>query len=78
MLLYVSNNIFLSYYLFIINILQYGLTSLHYSSANGHKDISDLLISKGANINDKNNVSLYIINTDENLYMIIISIKYYI
>ena len=38
-----------------LNILKYlGKTSLHYASKNGHQSVVELLLDRGANIDQKN------------------------
>ncbi|KNC69297.1 hypothetical protein SARC_18195, partial [Sphaeroforma arctica JP610] len=42
----------------MVLLQQVGCTPLHTASQNGHKDVVELLLAKGADINVKNNDSL--------------------
>ena len=35
----------------VSSFLMYGMTPLHYAAEYGHKDVAELLIAKGANVN---------------------------
>ena len=45
-------------YMILYYIIQYGYSFLHMCAANGHTDVCSFLISKGANINQVNRVSI--------------------
>ena len=46
-----------------LNILNYlGKTSLHYASENGHQSVAELLLDRGANIDQKDQFGEFILS----------------
>ncbi len=46
-----------------LNVLKYlGMTSLHFASRNGHQSVVELILDRGANIDQKNNYGEFILS----------------
>ena len=55
--------------------VQDGDTALHWASYNGHKDTVELLVQKGAQVDSKNNVSIFFLrNLEKSIHTIVVTV----